>query len=345
MKRHAVLREASTVAVTGGLGFVGRNLVEALTALGKRVIVADRAHPDAAPELFGSVELRLVDLRDRAQVQEALDGAEVIFHVAGNASGTLSVDQPRFDFETNAQATFNVCEAVRHQADSRLVYVSSAMVYGEPLIVPIAESHPLQPYLPYAASKVAAEATVRAFAEAFGLSAVIGRPFCIYGPGEDPRRAGGEVSQYLRWHLNGLPIQATGDIDRKTRDFVHVDDVVTSLLLLADRGEDGQAYNLGSGEEVSLRELGETISRATGTEVEILEDTSVADDTYRLVADVSRLCTLGYRPRTTLLEGVAALIRRLGPNPELPQVDTIFRRGQREQREPVEERRLVAVEV
>jgi UDP-glucose 4-epimerase len=341
MKRHSILTEASTVAVTGGLGFVGRNLVEALTTLGKRVIVADRAQPDAAPELHDAVELRRVDLRDRTQTHAALDGAEVIFHVAGNASGTLSIDRPRFDFETNAQVTFNVCEAIRSTPATRLVHVSSAMVYGRPRTVPIAESHPLQPYLPYAASKVAAEATVRAFVEAFGLSAVIARPFCIYGPGEDPRRAGCEVSQYLRWHVNGLPIQATGDIDRKTRDFVHVNDVVTGLLLLADRGEDGGAYNVGSGGEVSLRELGQTISRATEREVEILEDASVTDDTYRLVADVSGLCALGYQPRMSLQEGVGALLRQLGRDVELPQVDTIFRSGQREERDPVQERRLV----
>lgn len=342
MKR--ALTEASTVAVTGGLGFVGHNLVDALTQLGKDVIVADHAHPNPSTAPDGRVEIRRADLRDPGQAQKALDGAEVIFHVAGNASATLSVDRPRFDFETNALVTLNVCEAVRDRPDSRLVHVSSAMVYGKPLTVPIAESHPLQPYVPYAASKVAAEATVRAFTETFGLSAVIGRPFCIYGPGEDPRRAGCEVSQYLRWHLNGRPIQAAGDIDRKTRDFVHIDDVVTGLLLLADRGEDGELYNIGSGEEVSLRELGQTISSATAAEVEILEDTSVTDDTYRLVADVSRLCTLGYQPRTSHREGVAALARRMGPNPELPEVDTIFRAEQREQFDGADKRRFVAVE-
>jgi nucleoside-diphosphate-sugar epimerase len=259
-----------------------------------------------------------------------LAGADLVFHLAGNASGTVSVDRPRFDFETNAQGTFNLCEALLAADVRRLVYLSTAMVYGTPRTCPIGEHHQVRPFLPYAASKLAGEHLVSAFGHSFGLSVTIGRAFTLYGPGEDPSRAGGEVSQFLRWHLNGLPIPATGDIDAKTRDFCHVDDLVQALLLLADSGADGETYNIGSGTETSLRELVYLLEVVTGRKAELHSDRTVAEDTYRMVADISKLRGLGYAPRRSLDAGVADLAAVLGANPVLPTVDTIFRAGQRQ---------------
>jgi UDP-glucose 4-epimerase len=142
------------------------------------------------------------------------------------------------------------------------------------------------------------------------------------------------VSQYLRWHLNQLPIRVTGDIDRKTRDFVHVSDLVAGLLVIAERAPDGEVVNIGSGEETSLRDLTEVIGAATGRRPELAQDRTIDEDTYRMVADISRLRGLGYRPRTPLPDGVAALARHLGERPEVPRIDTIFRRGQRGRTRP-----------
>lgn len=311
------------VGVTGGLGFVGRNLVRALHRQGASVTVFDLAAPDGA-DLPDGVRHVPVDLRDPATLTSALGDLDLLFHLGGNSSGTVAVTDPRLDFETNALGTFNVCEAARLTSLPRLVYLSSAMVYGTPQAVPQHEEHPTLPYYPYGASKLSGEHVVRAYARTYGLSAVMGRAFVIYGPGEDPRRAGAEVGQYLRWHLNGQPIRVTGDPDRKTRDFVHVHDIVTALLLLAARGDDGEVYNLGSGREVSLRQLVEHIHDVTGRRPRMLTDDTVTDDTYRLVADISRLRGLGYRPSVDLPAGLAGLVDALGPTPELPQLDTIF---------------------
>jgi nucleoside-diphosphate-sugar epimerase len=190
------------------------------------------------------------------------------------------------------------------------------------------EDHPTQPFLPYGASKLAGELTLRSLHASAGLPVVTGRAFVVYGPGEDPRRAGGEVSQFVRWHLNGLPIPVTGDLDRKTRDFIHVHDLVRALLVLADRGVEGETYNLGSGAEVSMRELGRIVGEATGRPVRLQADTGILEDSFRLVADTGRLRGLGFAPAVPLADGVRALGAELGPAPELPSVRAVFRRDQ-----------------
>lgn len=312
--------------MTGGAGFVGRHLVRALVGLNHPVRVLDIA-PTCAEVPDGATYLQ-VDLRDRVATLAAIEGADLVFHLAGNANGTRSVTDPWFDFESNAVATFNVAEACA-SSEARLVYLSSACVYGIPRATPMDENHPTEPFLPYGASKLAGEHVIRALVGAWRLSAVIGRSFVVYGPGENPRTAGGEVSQFLRWHLNELPIPVAGDIDAKTRDFVHVHDLVAALLLLAAGTEDGEVVNIGSGAETSMRQLADVVGQATGYPAELAADPRVLDDSYRLVADISRLRALGFQPCYPLSAGVTALAAELGPRPELPTVAAAaFRREQ-----------------
>ena len=314
----------SRALVTGGLGFVGSHLVEHLIARGAEVTVLDVSPP--AHPLPAGAGYRSVDLRDPASCRAALVPVDVVFHLAGNASGTISVDHPRFDFETNADGTFNLFEALLSTDVRRVVYLSSAMVYGRPQSHPIAETHPLNPFLPYAASKLSGEHVASSMVESYGLPAVVGRAFTIYGPREDPRRAGGEVSQFLRWHLNGLPIPVVGDPEAKTRDFSHVADLVAGLITIAERGTSGDCYNLGTGTETSMRELVRVIGEVTGVPAQMECDRTVLDDTYRHVADISRLRALGYSPKVALADGISSLAALLGDHPELPAVPTVFQR-------------------
>ncbi len=158
---------------------------------------------------------------------------------------------------------------------------------------------------------------------------VIGRPFCVYGLGENPELALVEVSRYLRWHLNGKPIRIIGDIDRKTRDFVHVSDVVQSLLLIADHAAEGEVFNLGSGTEVTMRELANIIGSVTGQQPVIETIANIMEDTYRLVSDISKIRGLGYVPKVSLAEGLRRLVEELGQHLQMPAGATIFKRGQR----------------
>jgi UDP-glucose 4-epimerase len=306
---------------------VGRHLTRHLLAAGHDVLVLDVNRPRSST-LPSGARFRQVDLREPNAVTAACAGLDTVYHLAGNSSGTRSVVEPLFDFQTNAVGTANVCQAAVAAGVSRLVYLSTAMVYGRPTVVPIPEDHPTEPFLPYGASKLAGEHMVRSFHETFGLDTVIGRAFVIYGPGENPKVAGGEVSQYLRWHLNHHPVHATGIIDRKTRDFAHVTDVVRALHTIGEQGATSTVYNIGTGSEYSLRELVEVIGEATGRPVDLRVDESITDDSYRHVPDISRLRRLGYRPHTSLSSGVRSLAEVLGDTPEMPAVPTIFRPGQ-----------------
>ncbi|MFD0690315.1 NAD-dependent epimerase/dehydratase family protein [Actinomadura fibrosa] len=314
------------VAVTGGSGFVGGHLVAMLAELGKNVTIVDLSYPPPELAALPGVRYRRADLRDYGDALLALRGVHTVFHLAGNASGTKSVEYPRFDFQVNGLGTCNVGNACAELGVKRLVSLSSAIVYGTPQHFPISEDHPTRPFLPYGASKYSGELTLRSMHDAVGLPVVIGRPFVIYGPREDPRSAGGEVSQFLRWQLNQLPIPVVGDIDRKTRDFVHVTDVCSALLTLAESGVPGEAYNIGSGREVSMRELADAVAGATGRPARLEVDDSMLEDSFRLVADISKLEAIGYRPRVELADGLRSLATELGPFPELPTATVAFRR-------------------
>lgn len=314
--------------VTGGLGFVGRHLTEALLALGKKVTVLDNTRTATDTRPPPGATLRIADIRHPREVAEAATGVDVVFHLAANANGTLSITQPRLDFETNTVGTFSFAESLLDSDIRRFVYVSSASVYGKPQRFPMDEDHPTRPFVPYGASKLSGEVTCLALHHACGLPVVVGRPFCIYGPGTNPREEMVEVGRYLRWHLNDQPIQIVGDLDRKTRDFVHVSDLVAGLLVIADRARTGEVFNIGSGQEISMRQLVEAIGAATGQEPALRVISEIEDDTYRLVADVSKLEGLGYRAAMDFGKGVRELADQLGPAPELPDSPTIFVRGQ-----------------
>ncbi len=315
--------------VTGGLGFVGRHLTEALLGLGKQVTVLDNTRTAIDTHPPSGATLRVADIRDSREVAEAVAEVDVVFHVAANANGTLSITQPRLDFETNTVGTFSLAEVLLDSDIQRMVYVSSASVYGTPRSFPMDEDHPTRPFVPYGASKLSGEITCLALHHACGLPVVVGRPFCVYGPGTNPQEEMVEVGRYLRWHLNDQPIQIVGDPDGKTRDFVHVDDLVAGLLTIADRADVGEVFNIGSGEEISMRQLVDTIGAATGREPALQVLSEIADDTYRLVADISKLAGLGYRPGVPFCDGVRKLAETMGPAPELPATPTIFSRGQR----------------
>lgn len=323
-----MLKGYSRVVVTGGMGFIGRHLVDELLQMGKDVLVLDNLSRTTSMSIQPNVSFVNADICNPSQLAPAMRDIELVVHTAGNSSGTVSVDDPRFDFETNAVGTFNIAEAALQAGVRRFVYLSSASVYGTPQRFPIDEEHPTKPFVPYGASKLSGEVACLSLFHSAGLPVVMVRPFCVYGPGENPKWALVEVSRYLRWHLNSQPIEIIGDIDQKTRDFVHVRDVVASLLLIADRAEAGEIFNVGSGEEVSMRQLTQIIGIATGREPLIRAIPEITADTYRLVGDISKLRSIGYTPQQNFLDGIRELAVQLGETPELPSGATIFKRGQ-----------------
>ena len=323
-----MLDEYGKILVTGGAGFIGSHLGDALLSLGKEVVVFDNLSTGSHENVPSGAILTQGDVRNPGQIAEAARGSDLIFHLAANANGTVSVNDPRLDFETNVLGTFNVLDVAVQAGAKKFVYVSSASVYGTPQRFPMSEDHPTKPFIPYGASKLAGEICCRSFFQTYRLPLVIGRPFCVYGPRENPKLALVEVSRYLRWHLNGKPIQIVGDLDRKTRDFIYVSDVVQGLLLIADHAPAGEVFNLGSGEEVTMRELTDIIGSVTGRPAVVDAIAEITEDTYRLVGDISKIRSLGYTPRVSLAEGVRQLAEELGEQPKMPTGATIFKRGQ-----------------
>jgi UDP-glucose 4-epimerase len=289
--------------VTGGAGFIGSHLVNRLVGSGAKVIVVDMQAP--ASEIAG-VDYVRADLRDSREARDAIGRANLVFHLAGTLDAIGSFQQPDVDFESNVITTLNVLRAARSAGVRRFVFMSSALVYGLPSTCPVREDAPLQPVFPYAMSKHTSEGLIAAFCAAHHISYVIGRTFVTYGSNDSPT-ARAEVPQYLRALRAGAGIEILGNPDAKTRDFVHVFDVVEALLLLASRTVTG-VFNVGSGEETSLRELVSILARALGQPVPELSWVPSPEDECRLVADISRLSALGFRPSIGIEAGIDALV-------------------------------------
>jgi len=301
--------------VTGGAGFIGAHLVALLSRAGAETIVVDTREPQSP---IPGVDYVVADLRSPGQAADALRGADMVFHLAGTLDAPGSILDPSSDFEANVVTTLNVLRAARDAGARRFVFTSSALIYGRPSSCPISEDAPLRPVFPYAESKYTCERLIASFGKAHQMSYVIGRAFVTYGPGES-LTARGEVSQYLRALASGSGPQVLGNPDAKTRDFIHVFDVVEALMWLAGRPVTG-IVNIGTGRETTLRELTAMAAAALGQPAPDLHWAPSPEDEYRMVADITRLAALGFRPSIRLEDGIAALAEEFtGRGPRRPE--------------------------
>lgn len=324
-----MLDKYERILVTGGAGFIGSHLVDTLLSLGKKVVVLDNLSTGLSNNLPSGVKLIKGDIRNPNQIKPAVRGVDLVFHAAANANGTVSVMNPRFDFEVNAMGTLNMLEASLQARVKKFVYVSSASIYGKPKYSPIDEKHSTELYTPYGGAKYIGEVYCYVYLRAYNLSMAIARPFCVYGPRENPKSSLVEVSRYLRWHLNQKPIQIVGDPNKKIRDFVHVSDMVKGLLLIADYGKPGEVFNIGSGEATSMQKLVDIIGSVTGLKPVTKIISNIQDDTYPLVSDISKIKSIRYIPKISLAVGIKQLTKELGEFPEMPGGITIFKKEQR----------------
>jgi UDP-glucose 4-epimerase len=243
--------------VTGGAGFIGSHIVDALLERGDEVTVVDHAHERNLPNLAGAGAARLVrgDVRDVAAMSAAFVAArpEVVFHLAAQIDVRRSVDDPAFDAATNIGGTASVLEAARRAGARRVVLASTAGVYGDPSELPTPEDAPLAPLSPYGAGKAAAEAYIELFSRLHGLSGLALRMSNVYGPRQSPHGEAGVVAIFCGAAASGRPAQLYGD-GRQTRDFVYVGDVVAAFLAAGAADVPG-ALNVSTGRETSLVEL------------------------------------------------------------------------------------------
>jgi nucleoside-diphosphate-sugar epimerase len=301
------------VLVTGGAGFIGSWLVETLINQGASVRVLDNFRSGSTDNLMSvlnSIELIRGDMREYETVRNSLQGVEVIFHLAANASVPLSTETPDYDFSANALGTYNLLKAMRQDdIEAVAVYTSSAAVYGEPARVPIDELHELNPVSFYGASKMAGEAYCRAFYHLYGMKTVILRLFNTYGP-RQPRYVMHDLLKKISQNREKLEILGTG---KEQRDFTYVTDCVNAVLLAATcPNATGHAINIGSGEAATIEKTAQIILEHLGlwgkTKV-VYTGRSWKGDVRTLMADIALArSVLKYEPTVRLEQGLRTLI-------------------------------------
>jgi CDP-paratose 2-epimerase len=328
------------ILITGGAGFVGSNLADALLGAGERVVVADnfsragvRRNTAWLRSSHGErVRVETVDVRDPEAVRAAMRDVARVYHLAAQVAVTTSVADPRADLETNVLGTFNVLEAARSMPrPPTLLFTSTNKVYGGLDDVPvefdgtayryadgrsgIAETQPLDFHAPYGCSKGAADQYVLDYARVYDLPTVVFRMSCIYGNRQFGTEDQGWVAHFGRALCGGEPITIFGD-GCQVRDILWVDDLVEAMRLATDRIDltAGQVFNVGGGpgNAVTVRGVVARLEEVTGRSVEVLTAPWRPGDQRIYVSDTGHIeRVLGWRPRTSWSHGLERLVEWL----------------------------------
>lgn len=286
--------------VTGGAGFIGSHVADALLEAGADVTVLDDLSAGRLENVPRSARFVRADVNDVGDVLDA--SFDHAFHFAANASVPTSVEDPRRDFRTNAAGTLALLEYARRHDVGRVVYASTAAVYGEPAFVPITEEHPLSPVSPYGASKLAGERTGYAYASTYGVRFSAVRIFNTYGP-RQPRYVMYDLIRKLQANPRRLEVLGTGE---QVRDYCFATDMASAFLRVGRVG--GGPYNAAGGNPVSIREIAERIASLVAPDARIhYGGKTWPGDITRLVASVDRLRAIGFAPRVGIDEGLRRL--------------------------------------
>ncbi len=301
---------ASTL-VTGGAGFIGSHLVDALVRKGHSVRVLDDLSTGTLENLADvkqRIEFVQGSVTDAAVVNRLAGGCSAIFHLAAVVSVPKSMEDPIGTHKVNADGVLNVVEAAR-RARAKLVYSSSAAVYGDAANPPMKESDPKEPVSIYGAQKLYGEHAVLCAARTDGLRCAILRYFNVYGPRQDPSSPySGVIAVFMVRAAASEPLVIHGD-GKQIRDFVHVSDVVQANMLALDSSlEDGQPVNIGTGSGTNLMQLSQMVMRACGKIVPIKHETERPGDVRRSYCDPTLARQrLGFRASMPLVLGLKEL--------------------------------------
>lgn len=295
--------------VTGGAGFIGSHIVEALVAQGCQVTVLDNLATGHLSNLNAVIDrIRFVkgDICDWNTLQDAMSGSEVVFHEAAVVSVTDTVARPLASAEVNELGTLNVLESARQNKVKRVVLASSSAVYGNDPQLPKQEEMAPKPLSPYAVQKLAGEYHARVYADLYGLETVCLRYFNVFGPRQDPSSPySGVISIFLTKAAQKEKPVIYGD-GKQSRDFVYVSDVAEANLLAATCAHaDSAVYNIGTGRCIQILQLWELIGQLSNLNLSPDFGPVRAGDVPESVADIGRAeRALGFKPQTALAEGL-----------------------------------------
>jgi UDP-glucose 4-epimerase len=303
--------------VTGGAGFIGSHLVEALVARGDEVRVLDNfcnGHRENLADVADRIELIQGDITDLETVQKATRGVEVVFHQAALVSVPRSVADPLATHHACATGTLHVLMAAREAGVRRVVYAASSSAYGNNPRLPKSESDPTAPLSPYAVAKLTGEQYCAAFHEVYRLETVRLRYFNVFGPRQRP---GSPYSAVIPLFIEAMQAGRSPTIHgdgRQSRDFTYVDNVVQANLRAAEApGVGGRVYNTACGQSASLLDLVAAINELLGTRIAPVHDAARVGDVRNSLADISRpRADLGYTPTVDWREGLKRCIEATG---------------------------------
>ncbi len=304
--------------VTGGCGFIGSHLCEALCAAGHKVVIFDDLSTGCRENIAAiknSVELVVGDIRDFESVAEVASGVDCIFHMAALVSVVESVINPGKVHDINLTGTVNVLRAAQKAGAGRIIFASSCAVYGETTISPQVETLNPSPESPYAVSKSASEQYMRVFARVSGIKAISLRYFNVYGPRQDPSSVySGVISRFVMRMGQQKPPTVYGD-GGQTRDFVHVDDVVAANLAAMEskKAGAGEIINIGTGRATSILELIEILAKALNCKVQPEFAPARPGEVRHSLADNSLAKELlNFTPKLDIASGIARMLEYKG---------------------------------
>lgn len=312
-----------TALVTGGAGFIGSHVVEALLHDGWRVKVLDNFSTSSPENLASSsphLDIIQGDVCNPDTCVALADGVDSIFHLAGIASVLESVANPLHSHAVNLTGTLNLLQAARIQGVRRFVLSSSASVYGNADTVPTHEDQPIAPMSPYASAKAASELYCRNYWALFGLETVVLRYFNVFGPRQHAKSGyAAAIPKFVEAAVNGTSPTIYGD-GLQTRDFIYVENVAAANLLAAMApNAPGGTFNVAAGEAISLLDLLEELGNALGTPLNPVFEEERAGDVRHSRADIARARDiLGFEPKFTFAEGIrytVASARKVLPSP------------------------------
>lgn len=295
------------ILVTGGAGFIASHLVDRLVADGHHVVVVDNLSAGRRENVNPKALFYEVDICDAVSLEEVFkkEKPEVVDHHAAHVNVRKSVEMPAYDANINILGSLNLCELSKQYQIKKFIYVSTGgAVYGEPKVLPVKETCPVEPLSQYGVSKHTVEHYLYIFYKLYGLNFTILRYPNVYGPRQSPHGEAGVVAIFSELLLQNIRPTIFGD-GSKTRDYVYVDDIINANMIVLNNVGNGEIYNLGWGKEISDLEVFRTVRRALASNIEPIFGKKRPGEIDHISLDSSKAMEkLKWGPKVTFEEGI-----------------------------------------